>query len=96
MRFLCMTFYLKKLSSLLNGTFSNIENVIGLYECLINNSAYKVFAELKNMFTHANRSDDKLNEIIMHFAAEQTEVYFEAGVIIGFQLCENLDKDCKN
>lgn len=73
------------------GTDSKIEH-IGTYEGRIKESYDKIFIALEEMFPDANRQDDGLYGAILDFSITHSEVYLEMGLILGFQLCKNLEQ----
>lgn len=73
------------------GTDSKIEH-IGTYEGRIKESYDKIFIALEEMFPFANRQDDGLYGAILDFSITHSEVYLEMGLILGFQLCKNLEQ----
>lgn len=73
------------------GTDSKIEH-IGTYEGRIKESYDKIFIALEEMFPDANRQDDDLYGAILDFSITHSEVYLEMGLILGFQLCKNLEQ----
>lgn len=63
------------------------------YEQEIDKSYDEIFSRLEKLYSEVNRKDDGLFEIIMDFSALHDDIYFEAGVLIGFQLFKNLEQE---
>lgn len=79
---------------LLCGADSNkgeIEN----YEQILKESYNIFFDKLENMYPETNRNDDKLFNLLTDFAMTHEEIYFEVGVLIGFQLYKNMEHEYK-
>lgn len=79
---------------LIYGTDSDGE-VIDDYERKIDESYDKLFAELERIYPELSRDDNELFNIIEDFAATHDRVYFETGVLTGFQLFKNLENEYK-
>lgn len=62
------------------------------YEREIDKSYEEIFNGLEKLYSEASREDDGLFDIIMNFSTLHDDIYFEAGVVIGFQLFKNLEK----
>lgn len=56
------------------------------------NEAYDtLFTKLEDMYSEADRNDDKLADVIHDFSMLHKDIYFEAGLLMGFQLYKNLE-----
>lgn len=62
------------------------------YEQEIDNSYIEIFKKLESLYSEVDRGDDKLFDAVVGFAALHDDIYFEAGVIVGFQLFKNLEQ----
>lgn len=75
---------------LMYGPEAEIENS-GTYEERIKQSYDKIFADLGELFPSASRQNDDLCNAVLDFSITHNEVYFEMGLLIGFQLYKMLD-----
>lgn len=51
-----------------------------------------IFTKLEGMYPEADRQDDALFNTVTDFAEIHDNIYFEAGVLAGFQLYKSLDE----
>lgn len=58
----------------------------------IDNSYIEIFEKLESLYSEADRGDDKLFDTVVGFAALHDDIYFEAGVLVGFQLFKSLEQ----
>lgn len=58
----------------------------------IDNSYIEIFEKLESLYSEADRGDDKLFDAVVGFAALHDDIYFEAGVLVGFQLFKSLEQ----
>lgn len=77
------------LSYLIYGTGED-EEMVESYDCAIDESYETFFNEIENLYTDADREDNKLFDIITEFACIHDDIYFEAGMLVGFQLYKEL------
>ena len=63
------------------------------YEKEIEKSYDEIFYRLEHLYSEADRKDDKLFDIVADFAMLHDDIYFEAGVLVGFQLFKNLEQE---
>lgn len=77
------------LSYLTYGTGEN-EEMVESYDCAIDESYETLFNDIENLYTDADREDNKLFDIITEFACIHDDIYFEAGMLVGFQLYKEL------
>lgn len=77
------------LSYLTCGTGEN-EAMAESYDCVINKSYQIFFADIEKLYTGADREDNELFDIISEFACIHDGIYFESGMIVGFQLYKEL------
>lgn len=77
------------LSFLTYATGDN-ETVIESYESAIDESYKIFFTGIENLYTDANRDDKILFDIISKFARTHDDIYFETGMLVGFQLYRDL------
>lgn len=61
----------------------------------IENSYSEVFKKLEELYSEADREDNRLHDVIVDFAMLHDDIYFEAGVLVGFQLFKNLEHGYK-
>lgn len=77
------------LSYLTYGTGED-EEMVESYDCAIDESYVTFFNDIENLYTDADREDNKLFDIITEFACIHDDIYFEAGMLVGFQLYKEL------
>lgn len=77
------------LSYLTYGTGED-EEMVESYDCAIDESYETFFDNIENLYTDADREDNKLFDIITEFACIHDDIYFEAGMLVGFQLYKEL------
>lgn len=77
------------LSYLIYGTGEDAE-MVESYDCAIDKSYETFFNDIENLYTDADREDNKLFDIITEFACIHDDIYFEAGMLVGFQLYKEL------
>lgn len=63
------------------------------YEQEIDKSYDEIFCKLEKLYSEVNQKDNELFNIIMDFSSLHDDIYFEAGVLIGFQLFKNLEQE---
>lgn len=63
------------------------------YKQTIDKSYDDIFSRLEKLYSEVNRKDDELFDVIMDFSSLHDDIYFEAGVLIGFQLFKNLEQE---
>lgn len=78
------------LSYLIYATGEN-EEMVESYDNTINESYETFFDNIENLYTGADREDNKLFDIISEFACIHDDIYFEAGMLVGFQLYKELN-----
>ena len=61
------------------------------YEREIEKSYDEIFYGLEHLYSEADRKDDKLFDVVADFAMLHDDIYFEAGVLIGFQLFKTME-----
>lgn len=61
------------------------------YEKKVEGSYNDIFDCIEGLYPSANRNDDKLWDAVLDFATLHDDVYFEMGIIIGFQLYKNME-----
>lgn len=79
------------LSYLIYATGEN-EAMVESYDNTIDESYETFFKDIENLYTDADREDNKLFDIISEFACIHDEIYFEAGMLVGFQLYKELNE----
>ncbi|MGO1043231.1 hypothetical protein ACTPEO_10890 [Clostridioides difficile] len=77
------------LSYLIYATGEN-EAMVENYDSVIDESYETFFDDIESLYTDTNRKDNKLFDIISEFACVHDDIYFEAGMIVGFQLNKEL------
>lgn len=77
------------LSYLIYATGEN-EAVVESYDSAIDESYETFFADIESLYTDAHREDNELFDIISEFACVHDDIYFEAGMLVGFQLYKEL------
>lgn len=65
------------------------------YDKKIEESYDKMLSELENRYPGLDRNDDGLISLITDFAAVHDYVYFESGMLAGFQLYKNMEDGYK-
>lgn len=63
------------------------------YDSAIDKSYETLFADIENLYKGADREDNKLFDIISEFACVHDDIYFEAEMLVGFQLYFNSRND---
>lgn len=56
----------------------------------------KLINSLEQIFPTADRQKEDLSRAVMDFSIIHNEVYLEMGLLIGFQLCQNMNKAYQN
>ncbi|MDE6761866.1 MAG: hypothetical protein K2J90_14500 [Lachnospiraceae bacterium] len=64
--------------------------MIESYDSAIDESYETFFSDIEKLYTDATREDNKLFDIISEFACVHDNIYFEAGILVGFQLYKEL------
>lgn len=77
------------LSYLIFATGEN-EAMVESYDSAIDESYETFFADIESLYTDARREDNKPFDIISEFACVHDDIYFEAGMLVGFQLYKEL------
>lgn len=77
------------LSYLIYATGEN-EALVESYDSAIDESYETIFDNIESMFSDADREDNNLFDIISEFACVHDDIYFEAGMLVGFQLYKEL------
>ena len=77
-------------SYLMTGTDTD-EEMTGSRDELLDNAYDRLFSQLEHMYAGANRDDSKLFDAVIDFAIVHQDVYFEAGILAGFQLYKQLN-----
>lgn len=62
------------------------------YQARISDAYKEIYAKLTDLFPAADKNDEKLQDIISDFALAHSDVYLQAGVLIGFQLYKVLEE----
>lgn len=78
------------LSYLIYATGEN-EAMVESYDNTIDESYETFFKDIENLYTDADREDNNLFDIISEFACVHDDIYFEAGMLVGFQLYKELN-----
>lgn len=68
------------------------DTMIESYDSAIDESYETFFDDIESMFSDADREDNKLFDIISEFACVHDDIYFEAGMLVGFQLYKELNE----
>lgn len=76
--------------SYLTYTTKENEAMVENYDSAIDESYETFFADIEKLYTDANREDNKLFDIISEFARVHDDIYFETGMLVGFQLYKEL------
>ncbi|MFQ4260635.1 hypothetical protein HGQ82_07000 [Clostridioides difficile] len=79
------------LSYLIYATGEN-EAMVESYDSAIDESYETFFDDIESLYTDAHREDNELFDIISEFACVHDDIYFEAGMLVGFQLYKELSK----
>lgn len=53
----------------------------------------KMFDFLQELFPDIDKEDEELGNILLGFASEQGELYFQAGMVMGFQLYKMFEQE---
>lgn len=77
------------LSYLIYGTGEDAE-MVESYDCAIDESYETFFDNIENLYSDADRQDNKLFDIISEFACVHDDIYLEVGMLVGFQLYKGL------
>lgn len=77
------------LSYLIYATGEN-EALVENYDSMIDESYETFFDNIESLYTDADREDNKLFDIISEFACVHDDIYFEAGMLVGFRLYKEL------
>ncbi len=64
---------------------------IDTYEIGIDNSYKNIFDKLECLFPLASRHDDELYGAVLDFAVAHDEIFLEMGILVGFNMCKNLE-----
>lgn len=70
--------------------------VLNNYDDIISKSYDTFFDKMENLYAEANRHDGNLFDIVSTLTYIHDDVYFEAGMIIGFQLYKGFDNQYEN
>lgn len=70
--------------------------ILDSFDDIISQSYETFFNELESLYKEANRNDDNLFDIVSTFTYIHDDVYFEAGMIVGFQLYKGFDTQYQN
>ncbi len=79
------------ISYLIYDVGSNGETIDN-YEKRLEESYETIFSELERLYSEADRQDDNLFDLVVDFATIHDDIYFETGVLVGFQLYKGLDE----
>lgn len=71
----------------------SVREIFENYEQEIEKSYDEIFSRLEKLYSEVSRKDDGLFDIIMDCLLLHDDIYFEAGVLIGFQLFKNLEQE---
>ena len=52
-----------------------------------------MFDLLQELFPDIDKEDEELGNILLGFASEQGELYFQAGMVMGFQLYKMFEQE---
>ncbi len=63
------------------------------YSKRIDDSCDKMFDLLQELFPGIDKDDEELGNILLGFASEQGELYFQAGMVMGFQLYKMFEQE---
>ncbi len=66
------------------------ETMIENYDSAIDESYETFFAGMEKLYMDVDREDSRLLDIISEFARVHDDIYFEAGILVGFQLYREL------
>lgn len=66
------------------------DTMVESYDSAIDESYETFFDDIESMFSDADRENNKLFDIISEFACVHDDIYFEAGMLVGFQLYKEL------
>lgn len=87
---------LNKLMSYLIYDTDTDPNIIKDSVRRVSESYEKIFSELERLFSEDKRENDVLFNTVMDFATVHDNIYFETGVLTGFQLYKEVDEGYKN
>lgn len=79
------------LSYLIYVTGEN-EAMVESYDNTIDESYETLFNDIENLYMDDDREDNKHIDIMSEFACIHDDIYFEAGMLVGFQLYKDLKK----
>jgi hypothetical protein len=77
-------------SYLISGIGEN-EDIIDNYDKKIQQSYECFFSGIEKLYPQADREDNQLFEVVSEFIDTHDNIYFEAGVLIGFQICKGFE-----
>lgn len=77
-------------SYLISGIGEN-EDVIEDYDKKIQQSYECFFTGIEKLYPQADREDNRLFEVVSEFIGTHDNIYLEAGVLIGFQICRGFE-----
>lgn len=83
------------ISYLLYDAGASMENLESCGE-KIEKSFDEFFDKLERLYSETDRNNDQLFEIVSEFALLHDNVYFETGIIIGFELYKTLERSYEN
>ncbi len=66
------------------------ETMVESYDNAIDESYETFFNDIESLYTDAHREDNELFDIISEFACVHDDIYFEAGMLVGFHLYKEL------
>lgn len=81
------------LDEIIEGLLYELEEenkCVETYEERLDKSYDKLFADIESIYPLMNRDNNELWDVIVDFATIQGEVYFEIGIVLGFQIYNNL------
>lgn len=67
------------------------EKAMADYENKIQQSYEIFFTDIERLYSEANRKDDRLLDTVTEFIGIHDDIFFEAGMLVGFQLYKELD-----
>lgn len=66
------------------------------FQIILEQAYDTIFEKLEKMYPSANKQNDELLGALMDFSTIHNEIYFEMGLIIGFQIYKNFERGYRN